>query len=473
MKQTSPPTVVIIDDDPEIVSRVSELLRPHGYLVHGYLSPEAGLEHLRHNAKNTFAVLLDVMFGDEPRGLHIVSNILALPQAPPVLMLSNYERATFVETALKRGAESYVPKENLESLPERLQSYRQHRLRELKPPFSFLHQHGIVTQSEAMRKVAEQIQRCAPTELSVLIIGETGTGKSLVAQALHALSHRASKPFVTVDIPNVVSAPETFSARLFGTVAGAFTGAQDSRGFFHEADGGTLFLDEVGEIPLEQQSRLLKPIEEKRFRRVGSTKEEQVNLRIISATNRDIATMVDQGCFRRDLYERIGQEIIFLPPLRERPEDIPLLARHFAQTLPKDIWPNTPLQTPIGFAEAALEELQKYSWEGNVRELQNFVRRCLLLAHQEGTDTITQRIVRGAFSQKHETQEPPTNGDRKDGTIKELQEAVKKERMQRALESHRGNMTKAAKELGVSREHLYRLCKQYGIDPTAYRSRVT
>jgi len=468
MKHPHLSTVVVIDDDPESIRRISEVLIAAGYQPpRAFLSPEEGLEYLRSHARETLAVLLDVMFGDHARGLDTLQEICSLPFVPPVLMLSAHERARLIETALKRGADAYVAKDDLESLPERLESYRLKRSKEFKELYQFLRQFGILTQSESMRKVAEKIQRCAPTELTVLIVGETGTGKSLVARALHQYSRRSNGPFVTVDIPNVSSSAELLSSRLFGTAPGAFTGAppQGSPGFFHEADGGTLFLDEIGELSREQQSTLLKPVEEKRFCRVGSTKEEQVDIRIISATNRDIAQMVDTGGFRRDLYERLAQEIIFLPPLRERREDIPLLATYFAQTLPAEIWRDTSVR--FQFADATLEELQRYPWDGNVRQLQNVVRRCLILAEQQKADSITPRILREALSSEPRSDSVSGNN----GTLGDIEQKARKERIKEVLEKYRGNMTKAARELRVTRTHLHRLCRQYKINPQEYRSR--
>ncbi len=454
-------TVLIVDDDPEFVRRINEFLTPYGYRIHWLSSPEQALEYLRSAPQGILAVLLDIMFGEQPRGLEALPEFIALPSAPPVVMLSAYERATLVECAIKQGAESYVPKANLETLPERLENFQRHRLQRLKHPLTFLRQFGIVTCSEKMREVAEKIMRCAPTELTVLIVGETGTGKSLVAEALHRYSRRAQQRFVAVDIPNIVGSPELFARSLFGTAPGA--GAPASRGFLHEADGGTLFLDEIGELSWEQQSQLLKPIEEKRFYRVGSTQVESTDVRILSATNRNISQMVDSAKFRRDLYERLTHEIIYLPPLRERPEDIPELANHFARTLPQEIWGAASSTPSFTLAQPTLERLQQYRWEGNVRELRNVIQRCLTIAQAEHTDTITPRILNRALAETPSSHPTPSSAQ----TLEE----VRLDAIHRALSQTRGNVTRAAQQLGISREHLHRLVKKHGIDPNQYRQK--
>ncbi len=458
------PLVVVIDDEPYWIDTVRSVLTPHGYRLQGFTDPQEGLRFVA-SSRAIAAVLLDVRFGTEEQGLQLLREIVRLPAAPPVFMLSSYERALYIEYALKQGAEAYIPKEQLASLPERLQ----HLMRQPSPPFhqsfEYLRQLGIETCSEKMRELARKIQLYAPTDLAVLICGETGTGKTLVAHALHRASHRHHGPFVAVDIPNVAGAAELFSSRLFGTVKGAFTGAERTDGFFHAAHGGTLFLDEIGELSPEQQAKLLKPIEEKRFCRVGSIREETVDVRIIAATNQDIARMVDEGRFRRDLYERLSQEVLFLPPLRERPDDIIHLAQHFARTLPALLWGASPAAAPYSFSEAALELLCGQPWKGNVRELRHVVQKCLLLAREAGTSLLTPRIVRQALTSS-------AMPDRQtSGTLQQVKQQVTREMLEYTLHAYGGNVVRAARALGISREHCHRLIKRYAIDINAFRTR--
>jgi DNA-binding NtrC family response regulator len=462
----TPPTVLIVDDEPKWAARVREKLP--NYALHYCASPEEGLAFIQEHPR-VLAVLLDIFFGEHPRGLDAVTEFSRL--GVPVIMLSAYEKAELIETAIKRGAETFVPKDKLNTLPERLESYIRAQEHPLTEPFEFLSSLGIEARSPQMRELAQKIRRIAPTNLSVLILGETGTGKTLFARAIHMASHLSAGPFVRVDIPNVAGSSELFSARLFGCVPGAYTGAppKPTTGFFHEANGGTLFLDEIGDLSWEQQSKLLIPIEEKRFTRVGSTREETVDIRIISATNHPLASMVDQGRFRRDLYERLCEETIEIPPLRERPEDIRHLARHFARTLPSEIWKKEPPQTPFGFPEASLDELCSYHWPGNVRELERVVSRCLLIAYEEKTDSITPRIVRRALQEHAPSSSSQGKGN---GPLDEIIGQTTREAIERALSKHNGNVTKAARELGKSREHIYRLCREHGIDPNRYRNKA-
>lgn len=460
------PLVVLIDDEPYWIESIRELLAQHGYRLQGFTDPAEGLRFLSGpQAARTLAVLLDVRFGTAELGLEVLQQIVQLPSPPPVFMLSSYERALYIERALKQGAESYIPKEQLSSLPERLRRLTQQRQPERHQPFDFLRQLGIETRSEKMRELARKIQLYAPTDLAVLIHGETGTGKTLVAHALHRASHRHRGPFVAVDIPNVAGAAELFSSRLFGTVKGAYTGAERTEGFFHAAHGGTLFLDEIGELSPEQQAKLLKPVEEKRFCRVGSIREEAVELRIIAATNQDIARMVDDGRFRRDLYERLSQEVIFIPPLRERPDDIVHLAQHFARIMPELLWHAAPQLSPFRFAEAALELLCAQPWKGNVRELRHTVQKCLLLAHEAGTSLITPRIVRQALTSSGALERQAYS------TLKQAKQRVTREMLEYALQAYSGNVIRAARALGISREHCHRLIKHYALDVNAFRTR--
>ncbi|MGB9913712.1 MAG: sigma 54-interacting transcriptional regulator, partial [Candidatus Kapaibacteriota bacterium] len=306
------------------------------------------------------------------------------------------------------------------------------------------------------------IVRFGRTDLNVLISGETGTGKKLVAQALHTVSRRARKPFVIVDIPNIPR--ELFQSELFGHVKGAYTGASSNKeGLFQRANGGTLFLDEIGELSLDLQASLLNPIEEKIIRRIGSSENEEVDVRIVSATDKDLSAMVSQGLFRSQLYHRLRECEIYVPPLRERKEDIPELVQYYLAKY------NLESGKTKFFAPSAVEFMQEQSWPGNVRELINIIR---IVCEYTEKDTIEipdlKKFLGKDQSVESESFIPPiTSG----GDIKTDIERVEKLKIERTLESCNGNVSKAAAMLGVSRETLHNKIRKYGINPNFYRKR--
>lgn len=443
MLQRTHSSVVVIDDEPEWLERVRAILTPHGYTVHLFSSPEAGLLFVREHTTRVLAVLVDVLFDGQERGLSLLEELTKLPGAPPVLMLSSHEKASFIERALKSGAESYVPKSDLETLPERLAGFQDRAL--LHDPFAFLRHYGILTKSPAMAEVARKIQSYARTKLNVLICGEPGTGKSLVAHAFHHYSGVEGE-LVEVDVP-ALGNTDAFLVHLFGKLGENGL----SMGFFHRAHRGTLFLDEIGVLRPEYQQSLLKSIEEKRFYPIGSCQPESVQTRILATTNQDIAAMVDSGAFRRDLYDRLAQVSVFIPPLRTRPEDIELLTHYFVRN-PTALGLE-PLDRPIEIPEPTLKELCQYPWPGNVRQLKNVLSQCLTIAAAENVSTITPRILHRVLP----TLEPPSL------ELKQEQERLLRAQILEALRRFNGNVTRAAQHLGYSREHLHRLMRKFGI----------
>ncbi len=370
---------------------------------------------------------------------------------------------------------------------------------------------GIVGQSEAIRGVVRQVVTIAPTDLSVLITGESGTGKEIVAKAIHELSPRRNKPMISV---NCGAIPEgILESELFGHEKGAFTGAVASKkGYFELADGGTIFLDEIGEMPLQTQVKLLRVLENGEFMRVGSGEIRQVDVRVIAATNRDLAVMVQKGQFRQDLYFRLKAASIFIPPLRERREDIPLLIEYFVQQVLK----RNNIEF-AGFTDEAMQLLLTYDWPGNVRELRNVVETVIVMA---GGKKITSDLVREHLSHYEEPIEVSDNlpilaGTTVDRAERELiykalvslgvemremkqilleidrkldnghptgipmpppiavarseEEEIKpldvleREMIEKALEKFRGNRRKAARALNISERTLYRKIKEYGL----------
>jgi transcriptional regulator with GAF, ATPase, and Fis domain len=306
-----------------------------------------------------------------------------------------------------------------------------------------------------------QVDRVAPSESRVSSLGETGTGKELVARAVHERSARRDRPFVTLNCAAVPT--ELIESELFGHEKGSFTGAAARHlGKFEQAHGGTLFLDEIGDMPVAMQAKLLRLLQEGELERIGGEKPVAVNTRVLVATHRDLESLVRKGAFREDLYHRIFVFPIVVPPLRERPEDIPLLAEHFAGLVAEQNgW------KPRGFTPDALEELTRYGWSGNVRELRNVVERLLLLT-DEAVDAGT---VRQVLSGK-----PAAAGgagaSRGTGTLAERVTVFEREVMLEQLAAHGYRVAETARALGLERSHLYKKCQQLGIDVKTERSQL-
>ena len=315
----------------------------------------------------------------------------------------------------------------------------------------------VLGDSKAIRAVLDKVAATARTDYPVVITGESGTGKELIAHAIHHASNRASGPFVPV---NCGAIPETlFESELFGHVKGAFTGAVSARaGLFEEAHGGTIFLDEIGELSIESQVKLLRALQSSEIKRVGSSRTITIDARVICATNRDLAAMVEEGTFRQDLYYRLQVIPIHLPSLRERREDIPMLARHFLTHA------NAELDRPApGFSKDALEALQAHSWPGNVRELENKVRQAAMAA--AGRE-ITAADIPGGAAPGHAAS---GGGVDIDLSLDEARDAFERDYLVACLERHHGAVTKVADAMGVHRNSIYHLLKKHGIDPAAYR----
>jgi two-component system, NtrC family, nitrogen regulation response regulator NtrX len=312
---------------------------------------------------------------------------------------------------------------------------------------------GIVFTGEKMRKLMAQVERVAASETRVCIFGETGTGKELIARTIHDKSPRHAGPYVTLNCAAVPA--ELIESELFGHEKGSFTGAASRHiGKFEQANDGTLFLDEIGDMPLAMQAKLLRVLEQGEVERIGGDKPTKVNVRVVVATHRQLEEQVKQGNFRQDLFHRIFVFPIVLPPLRERPEDIPALAAHFAaQIVKQNNWKE------ITFSPEALQALQAHSWPGNIRELRNVVERLLLFAE---SDTVTPATVQAALpSQALGNGSMAFSGT---GTLAERVEKVERQMIVEEIKRHNQNITNTAKALGLERSHLYKKCQQLGID---------
>ena len=310
---------------------------------------------------------------------------------------------------------------------------------------------------ERMGDLMVQVERVAASETRVCILGETGTGKELVARALHESSARRAAPFVTVNCAAVPA--ELIESELFGHEKGAFTGALARHlGKFEQAHGGTLFLDEIGDMPLPMQAKLLRVLEEGEVERVGGDRRIRVDVRVLTATHRDLEALVRAGLFRADLFHRIYVFPLRLPSLRERREDVPALVEHFArQVTGQNGW------KPVTFTAEAIDGLKKYQWPGNVRELRNFVERLLLMAKDSEVNEATVFSVLPQHQPSNAPLAPMS------GTLAERVESFEREEVLRELKAHQFHMTHAARALGLERSHLYKKCQQLGIDLRAAR----
>jgi len=442
--------VLIVDDDASTLASIARTFRLAGH--------EAVVCD---NAARAITLLqqerFDIVFSDVVMpgrdGLGMLAELRELGVMTPIIMISGQATVDMAVRATRLGALDFLEKpisadkllltvENALRLVRLEEENRQLRRR--------IGRHDVIWASDAMQRVMAQVDRVAPTESRVCIFGETGTGKELVARAVHERSGRRERPFVTVNCAAVPT--ELIESELFGHEKGAFTGAASRHlGKFEQAHGGTLFLDEVGDMPAAMQSKLLRLLQEGELERVGGERPVTVNTRVIVATHRDLDSLVQKGVFREDLYHRIFVFPIIMPPLRERPEDIPVLAEHFARLVAdQNGW------KPRGFEREAINELARYTWPGNVRELRNIVERLLLLT-DGAVDAAT---VRQVLSGRHAKPVAQAGS----GTLADRVLAFEREVVLNELSAHGHRATDTARALGLERSHLYKKCQQLGID---------
>lgn len=445
--------ILIADDQPDVLEALRMLLKVEGYQVETVKSPAAALKAIE--ASDFALVLLDLNYTRDTtsgaEGLDLLAKVQTLDATLPVVVMTAWATVDLAVEAMRRGAKDFFTKpwdnprllsivKNQIELGSAVRAYR--RLEEENQLLRTKNGPTLIAQSAAMRPVLEVISRVGPADANVLITGENGTGKGIIAQALHAVSARAAHSLISV---NMGGLPEgIFESELFGHVRGAFTDAKTDRaGRFELADGGTLFLDEIGNIPLTQQAKMLRTLERGEFERVGSSKTHRVNVRLISATNADLQAEVAAGRFRQDLLFRLNTIHIHLPPLRERHEDIPLLAQHFLkQHLARYRKPVT------GFEPAAIEAMQRYPWPGNVRELDHAIERGVLMA--------TTKAIRTADLGLNAASASPS--------LDQMSlEEVEAHLIKRTLARCDGNARKAADDLGLSRSAFYRRLEKYGL----------
>ncbi len=448
------PRILAADDQQHILEAIELLLKPQGYKVDVARSPEVAWEGLTTEFYD--AVLIDLNYTRDTtsgrEGLDLLSEIVALDSTLPVIVMTAWGNVELAVEAMRRGARDFIQKpwENerlLSILRTQVELHRalQHaeRLAAENLRLSAQGRPEFVATATAMAPLLEAITRIAPSDANILITGEHGTGKEVVARTIHALSLRASRPLVAVNTGGL--AEGVFESELFGHVKGAFTDARTDRiGRFELADGGTIFLDEIGNVPLRQQAKLLRVIESGEIERVGSSRTKHVDVRLISATNADLQAASQAGQFREDLLFRLNTVEIHLPALRERREDIPALAVHFLKHYASRYRRLVETLDP-----SALQALVQYSWPGNVRELEHTLERAVLMAR---TDQIHPADL-GLGIQRPQSQ-----------NLEELSlESVESILIRKALQRFQGNVSQAAEALGLSRGALYRRMEKYGL----------
>jgi len=433
-------SILIVDDESGIRESLGALLHDEGYEVAAVASGEECLERLERIERHPCdLVLLDIWLA-KMDGLETLERIQALDSAPVVVMISGHGNVEAAVRATKLGAFDFVEKPlSLEKIVVVVRNALEER-------------HQILGASVPMKALRQQIALTAPTTGRVLIFGESGTGKELVARALHASSQRAEKPFVEV---NCAAIPEELiESEMFGHRKGSFTGAsEDKVGKFQKADGGTLFLDEVGDMSLKTQSKVLRVLEEQRVEPLGSNLPVTVDVRVIAATNKKLEEEIGRNAFREDLFYRLNVIPFYVPALRERTEDIPILAAHFLKEF-CDAYGKKPKE----FTAPAMEVLLTYPWPGNVRELRNLVERLVIICPSPRIEPhhLPPELFRGASKSPQKPYE----------SLHEARSAYEREFVLRKLEENRWNMTKAAAALGLERSHLYRKMRSLGIAPS-------
>lgn len=447
-------TILVVDDEESIIFSLEGILKDAGYEVASARTGNEAIEKVKEDIPDL--VLLDIWMP----GIDGIETLVKLKEIYPhllVIMMSGHGTIETAVKATKLGAYDFIEKplsldKLLLSINNALEHHRlEQEVHLLKEKERYKYQ--ITGNSPAIRKLKEQIKIVAPTDAWVLISGENGTGKELVAHTIHRLSKRSHKPLIEV---NCAAIPEELiESELFGHEKGAFTGATTmKRGKFDLAHEGTLFLDEIGDMSLKAQSKTLRILQEQKLERVGGTKTIHVDVRVIAATNKDLEAEIEKGNFRNDLYFRLNVIPIVVPPLRERSEDIPELVEEFM----KEFSINTNLE-PKHFTDDAIEMLQRYRWPGNVRELKNLVERLLIMCPK---DSISAEDIPAPYNDS--SNELEMESCLMVESFREARMRFEKMYLERKLKEFNGNITQTAEAIGVERSHLHKKIKAYGLD---------
>ncbi|MFL5751800.1 MAG: sigma-54-dependent transcriptional regulator [Bacteroidia bacterium] len=444
-------SILVVDDDKDVLTAIELLLKKEVAEVITEKNPENLKALLNKHAFDL--ILLDMNFnasintGNE--GIYWLERVKELRPSLPVIMITAYADIDLAIRSLKKGADDFIVKPwNNQKLIETLRDIlRKKELNRNSGKRSVPGENELLGESEAMRQIFIKIERIAPTDANILILGENGTGKDLIAKAIHQRSLRAGRAYVKVDVGALTES--LFESELFGHKKGSFTDAREDReGRFEAADKGTLFLDEIGNISLQQQAKLLTVLQNRQVIRLGTNEAKPIDIRLICATNLPLSELANETRFRKDLIYRINTVEIIVPPLREREEDILILAEHFAGVYGKKYFkPN------VHFDDKAIQKLKLYHYPGNVRELQYIIERAVIMADTEmlqAGDLIFSPIEAKVESSGKEN--PDTRLS-----------AIEKQTILRVIEKNKGNISKAAKELGITRTALYRRISKYEI----------
>jgi two-component system nitrogen regulation response regulator NtrX len=449
-----PVRILIVDDEPDIRRSLSGVLEDEGYSAHAVESGEACLDELGRESREL--VLLDIWLPGMD-GMETLTRIqeMPLPERPVVVMISGHGNIETAVKATKLGAFDFLEKpltiQKISVVAKNALEHRRLQIENSRLKEGTESRYRIIGESVPMKALRHELVLMAGTNGRVLIYGESGTGKELVAHALHAMSPRAAELFVEV---NCAAIPEELiESELFGHIKGSFTSAHETKiGKFQKADGGTIFLDEVGDMSLRTQAKVLRALEEQRFEPVGAGAAVQVDVRVVAATNKNLDEEIERGNFREDLFYRLNVIPFHVPPMRDRREDIPLLADYFLREFttaygrkPKELTPE------------AYRILQDYHWPGNVRELRNLIERIVILNPQVRVDA--------RHIPLNVTRRPAERPMDRFGSLAEVREAVEREYILKKLEETNGNVTRTAELLGLERSNLYRKMKTLGIGP--------
>lgn len=452
--------ILIIDDDSFICEILKKHLKNHGYQVETAFSANSAFELFK--SKSFQMVLCDFRLPDSS-GLEVLQKMRTMNPDIPVVIMTAYADVRMAVKLMKMGADDYITKpiqqEELLNLIAKLLQAPKEKKKNTPPAKKSTYKNGefIVGNSPRIRQLVELAKKVAPTNMSVIIEGETGTGKEYIARFIHDNSLRRDNPFVAIDCGAIPK--DLANSELFGHVKGAFTGAlQDKNGVFQKADGGTLFLDEIGNLTYEVQLKLLRAIQEREVARMGEDKAKSIDIRIIAATNENLPNEVAEGTFREDLYHRLNEFRLTLPPLRERGEDILVFASNFLEQANNELD-----RSIVGFDSEAEQIIMDYPWHGNLRELKNVVKRAVLLAGGEQVDKscLPVEII---YPDPETTTVSEMSVTRSDSMLKNASSEIEKQLIVRTIQEAGYNKSKAARILNIDRKTLYNKMKLYNIE---------
>jgi DNA-binding NtrC family response regulator len=461
----SSPRILVVDDEMIVCESCKRILEEDGYEVETALSGREAFDKMK---ESPFDIIITDLKMPEIDGMEVLRTFRKEYPDAIVIMITGFSTVETAVEAMKLGAFDYIPKpftpDEVSIVVKKAIEKKNLVLeniylrQELQEKYGF---HNIVGKSKNMQEIYRVIAKVAMTDSTVLIYGQSGTGKEIIARAIHFNSPRREKQFVPVDC--AVLSENLLESELFGHVRGSFTGAISTKpGLFEVADGGTVFLDEVGNISLAIQAKLLRVLQEREFTPVGGTKTKKVDIRLIAATNKDLEKLIKEETFREDLYYRLNIVPIYLPPLKERQDDIPLLSVHFLKKYAEEMG-----KTVKGFTPEAMERLMRYPWPGNVRELENVIERTIVMIENDEMVRVEHLILPGQREKQELREHIPMTSEELKEIKKQIRERaveeVEKAFVLSALERHNWNVTRAAEEVGMLRPNFQALMRKYNL----------